>query len=65
MDYWFEAEVRARHDRIRAYASRNRLARLCESGRSTGVRARLADGAQEMSDRLARFAMRLRGEETA
>lgn len=62
MDYWFETEVRARHDDARSSAHRSRTARLASRGRSTGVRARLADHAQAMSDRLAHFATRLRGE---
>ena len=61
MDYWYEAEVRARRDALLATAHRSRIARLCESGRSSGVRARLADGAQLVSDTFAHLATRLRG----
>ena len=61
MDYWLETEVRARRDAILASAERSRIARLCESGRSIGIRARLANAAQMVSDAFAELAMRLRG----
>lgn len=63
MDYWYETEIRARRDDVLASALRRRHARLARSGRSTGVRAALAGGAQAMSDRLAQFANLLRGTE--
>ncbi|MDQ2866711.1 MAG: hypothetical protein M3R51_10855 [Candidatus Eremiobacteraeota bacterium] len=63
MDYWFEAEVRARYDHARSAADSNRLARLAVRGRTTGVRARLANYAQVTSDLLEQLAMRLRGTE--
>jgi hypothetical protein len=65
MDYWFETEIRARRDDALASAIRSRHARLAESGRSRGVRARIADGAQALSDRLARLALAVRGTEHA
>ncbi len=65
MDYWFETEIRARRDEVIASVIRSRNVRLAESGRSTGFRARRADGAQVMSDRLARLALALRGTERA
>lgn len=65
MDHWYEAEVRARRYEVLASAERGRLARLAESGRSTGVRAHLADGVQVMSERLAEVASLLRGTERA
>lgn len=60
MDFWFETEIRARRDDALAAASRFRRARLCESGRSIGVRTHLADGAQALSDGLAHLATLLR-----
>lgn len=63
MDFWFETEIRARHNDLLAFATRSRLARLAQSGRSTSMRARIADGAQGLSDRLARLALALRGPE--
>ena len=65
MEYWFETEIRAHRNDVLASAKRGRLARLAESGRSTGVRAYLADSAQAMSERLAEFASLLRGTENA
>ena len=65
MDFWFETELRARRDEILANAVRSRNVRLAESGRSIGIRAHLADGAQAMSDRLAQLALLLRGTERA
>ncbi len=60
MDYWLEAEVRARRDALLVAAERSRMARLCESGRSMGIRARLAAIAQALSDVFADLAIRLR-----
>lgn len=65
MEYWYEAEIRAHRNEVLAAAERSRLARLAESGRSTGVRAYLADNVEAMSERLAQFASLLRGTENA
>jgi hypothetical protein len=65
MDYWFETESRMRRDDAVETANRNRLIRLAESGRSTSVRTRIADGAQAMSDALAVLARSLRAGKTA
>jgi hypothetical protein len=46
-------------------ANRSRLLRLAEGGRSTGVRGRIANGAQAMSDALASLARTLRNGEPA
>jgi hypothetical protein len=64
MDPWFETEIRTR--RADAFADRYRRAvkRLAESGRSTGMRVRLANGAQALSDALATVARTLRANET-
>src|SRR5579863_1840491 len=60
MDLWFETEIRMRRDDAFKSAERSRLIRLAESGRSTSVRTRIADGAQAMSDALAALAQTLR-----
>jgi len=63
MDYWFETESRMRRDDAVETANRSRLVRLAESGRSTSVRTRVADGTQAMSDALAALARKLRAED--
>jgi hypothetical protein len=60
MDYWFETESRMRRDDAVETANRSRQIRLAESGRSTSVRTRIANGAQAMSDVLASLARTLR-----
>ena len=65
MEYWYETEIRAHRNELLAAAERSRHVRLAESGRSTGVRAYLADSAQAMSERLAELASSLRGTENA
>ena len=61
MELWQDAEIRVRRDDALAFAERARMARLCESGRSTGIRAVAADGVQYISDALAGLAAVLRG----
>ena len=65
MDHWYESHIRAHRNEVHFAAERGRLARLAESGRSTNVRAYLADRAQTMSERLADIAAQLRGTEHA
>ena len=65
MDYRLAAELHARRDEIVAFAERRRLIRLAESGRSTALRARIANGVQHLSDRLANIAAFVRGTEHA
>jgi hypothetical protein len=65
MDLWHEAEIRIRRDNALESTRRRRLARLAASGRSMGVRNRIADGAQAISDVLAVLARSLRNGETA
>jgi hypothetical protein len=62
MDYWLETESRMRRDDAVETANRSRLIRLAESGRSTSVRTRIANGAQAMSDLLATLARSLRAD---
>lgn len=61
MDLWLDVEVRMRRNDAHAYAQRKRQARLCESTRSTGIRATAADLIQLLSDALAAAAAALRG----
>ena len=65
MDLWLEAEIRVRRGDILENARRSRLSGLVESGRSTGLRIRVADSAQAMSDSLAALARSLRNGEAA
>jgi hypothetical protein len=65
MDLWYQTEVRMRRDDALDSARRSRLIRLAESGRSTSVRARIANGAQALSDALAGVARSLRAEDPA
>lgn len=62
MELWFETEIRMRRDDAFKSAELSRLLRLAESGRSTSVRTRIADGAQAMSDALAALAQTLRAQ---
>lgn len=65
MDLWYEAEIRTRRDEALKAAHLSRLSRLAVSGRSPGVRTRLAYGVQVASDALAALARTLRAGETA
>jgi hypothetical protein len=65
MELWHQAEVRIRREDAMETVNRSRLLRLAEGGRSTGVRGRIANGAQAMSDALASLARTLRDGEPA
>lgn len=65
MDYWFEQESRMRRDDAVETARRSRMIRTAESGRSTSVRTRIANGAQTLSDALAALARVLRADNAA
>ena len=65
MELWLDAEIRIRRDDALERARRGRLIRLATRGRSTGVRFRIADGAQAVSDVMAAFARSLRNGEAA
>jgi hypothetical protein len=65
MELWFETEIRMRREDALQSARRRRLSRLAESGRSTSVRTRIADGAQALSDALATLARTVRENEIA
>ncbi|HEY8296528.1 MAG TPA: hypothetical protein VIG32_00695 [Candidatus Baltobacteraceae bacterium] len=60
MDHWISSETHQRREELYSYASRARIVRLAESGRSTSFRGRIADGAQAMSDLLAHVAQTVR-----
>jgi hypothetical protein len=62
MDYWLQTESRMRREDAVDTANRSRQIRLAESGRSTSVRTRIADGAQVVSDALAALARNLRAD---
>lgn len=65
MELWLEAEIRIRRDDALSYARWRRSERLARSGQSATARARLANGAQAMSDALAALAHSLRNGEAA
>lgn len=64
MEPKIEAEIRLRRDDALGSARSSRLMRLAASGRSTGVRVRMARAAEAMSDKLATLARSLRNGET-
>ncbi|HVN68535.1 MAG TPA: hypothetical protein VMU38_02630 [Candidatus Binatia bacterium] len=65
MELWLQTEIRIRRDDALENARSSRLTRLAASGRSSGARIRIADGAQAMSDVLAALARSLRDGEAA
>jgi len=64
MEPRIETEIRLRRDDALGSARSSRLSRLAASGRGTGVRDRVADAAQAMSNALATLARSLRDSET-
>jgi len=63
MELWHQSEARVRHDDALENARRGRLASLASSGRSPGIRIRIAAAAQGLSNALEAFAQNLvRGE---
>jgi hypothetical protein len=60
MDHWISVHIEKRREELYADAARARIIRMLESGRSTGIRGRIADGAESASNMLANFARRLR-----
>lgn len=60
MDHWIDVHIQKRREELYADAARARIIRMLESGRSTGIRGRIANGAQAASDALAHLAQRLR-----
>jgi hypothetical protein len=60
MDHWIDVHIEKRREELYADAARARVLRMLESGRSMGIRGRIADGAQAASNALAHVAQRLR-----
>jgi hypothetical protein len=60
MDYWIGVHIEKRREELYNDAARARIIRMLESGRSTGIRGRIADGAESASNVLANLARRLR-----
>ena len=60
MDHWFTSAIHERREELHAQAARARIVRQLESGRSSGLRRRIADSAQKLSDVLAAFAQSVR-----
>jgi hypothetical protein len=65
MEPWLKAEIRIRRENVLDNARRAASAQAAASGRSTGIRMRIANGAQAISDALAALARSLRNGETA
>lgn len=63
MELWLEAEIRMRRDDAFDAARRSRIIRLAQSGRSNGVRERIALAADAVSGALAALARTLRAGE--
>ncbi|HEY9179092.1 MAG TPA: hypothetical protein VIO32_00130 [Candidatus Baltobacteraceae bacterium] len=60
MDHWIHVHIQKRREELYADAAHARIIRMLESGRSSSIRGRIADGAQAASDALAQIAQRLR-----
>lgn len=60
MDHWIGSHIEKRREELYADAVRARVIRTLESGRSSGIRGYVADGAESFSHVLADFARRLR-----
>jgi hypothetical protein len=60
MEPWQYAEIRARRDSAYSFAAKARQLRLIESGRITGVRARIADGTEAVGHLLVGLARAIR-----
>lgn len=60
MEHWISADIQRRREDLHAQAARARLLRLAESGRSSGLRGRIADNAESLSELLAGLARAMR-----
>jgi hypothetical protein len=60
MDIWLDVHIDKRREELYADAAKARIIRMLESGRSSGIRGRIADGAEFAGNALANFARRLR-----
>jgi hypothetical protein len=65
MEPWLKAELRIRRDDVLGNARRAGIVSRAARERSTGIRVRIANGAQTLSDVLAALARTLRNGETA
>lgn len=63
MEHWISVEVHRRREELLAQAARARIIRMLESGRSSTIRGRIADGAELLSVALAGFARAIRSPE--
>ncbi len=60
MVHWIISETNSRRDEILQEALQQRLSRLTQNQRSSNIRGRIADSAQQVSDLLASFAQGVR-----
>jgi hypothetical protein len=60
MDYWISVHIQKRCEELYQDAARARMIRMLESGRSNGLRGRIADGAEFAGTLLVHLARRLR-----
>lgn len=62
MEHWISVEIHQRRDDLLAEAARARIIRMLESGRSSGIRGRIADSAESCSALLAGLARAMRND---
>jgi hypothetical protein len=60
MDHWIGVHIQKRREELYADAARIRMIRMLESGRSSGLRGRIADGAESVGNLLMQLAQRMR-----
>jgi hypothetical protein len=63
MEHWISVDIQRRREELHAQAARSRVIRMLESGRSRKLRARIADGAESLSELLAGLARVMRSDE--
>jgi hypothetical protein len=63
MEHWISVDIQRRREELHAQAARSRIIRMLESGRSSRLRARIADGAESLSELLAGLARVMRSDE--
>ena len=63
MEHWLCVEIHHRREELLAEAARARIIRMLESGRSSNIRGRIADGAESLSVLLAGLARTMRNHE--
>lgn len=62
MEHWMSVEIHHRREELLAQAARARVIRTLESGRSSSIRGRIADGAESLSVLLAGLARSMRND---